>query len=548
MNVKKTSKSENSFIIFFQSIHQIFKNVSEKKKDLILIFLVSLYPFLSFLKDNSKIINFNEIYTSFFIFFVSFLIMAVIYILSSSLLRHINIKSHFLVVFICLASIAFFGFHDIVIFLKEYILPHTETSFGNLLLVFLKSHAIIIALLIVFVVFGVSFYFQSQIRQYLFYVFSLLTLFVLPLIIFNFLLSLHSNESVFHSNTNQTHRHNVIWDKNVYIIVADGYPRQDYIKKYLDYDNSNFLDFLRSKGFYIVEKSTSNYPITFLSLHSFLTSSYPYNEDSLSYNRWKSYKVLGGLNPAAEIFLEKGYNYIHVGSGAWEGSSCQNPKGRSYHKSKNLPLNLSYEVLTIFLNKTPFSGKFEFLADSVVTISDIEEYLKKEIKKKEKIFLFAHTLPPHAPFIFDAHCRKKSCDSMVTLGSTQSSRKEFLENLICTNRQIMSFVTFLEREDPNAIVVFLSDHGSDFSVNWKTFPEEWTQEAINERFSNFLAIKAPSSYQKQYLYPSLSLVNVLNFLFSCLNLSQPKYREDISYITVYEDVKPPKLFLKANQR
>lgn len=545
MGVKKTDHSENGFIVFFKTISQTFKSMSDRKKDLILIFLVSLYPFLSFFKDNSKIINFNETYTSLFIFSFSFLIMASFYLLASALLRLVNIKSHFLVVFICLASISFFEFHDALTFLKEYVRPYAETFFDNSILISLKGHAAIIILIFAFLLFGISFYFQTQIRQFLFYVFSLMTLLFFPLIIFNFLSSLHSNES--ESFSKGSHHHIMTWDKNVYIIVSDGYPRQDYIKKYLGYDNSNFLDFLRSKGFYVVEKSTSNYPITFLSLHSFLTSSYPYNEDSPSYNRWKSYKALGGLNPAAEAFLEEGYNYIHVGSGAWEGSNCQNPRGRSYHKSKTLPLNLSYEVFTLFLNKTPFAGKFEFLADSVVTISDIEEFLEKEINKKEKIFLFAHTLPPHAPFIFDAECKKKSCDSMVSLGATQSSRKEFLENLICTNKQIMSFVDFLERNDPNAIVVFLSDHGSDFSVNWKSFPEEWTQEAINERFSNFLAIKAPTEYQKKYLYPSLSLVNVLNFVFSCLNSSKPEYKEDFSYITVYEDVSSPKTFLKVNR-
>jgi hypothetical protein len=470
--------------------------MNDRQKDLILIFLVALYPFLHFLQTNSTIILINDFYTCFVVFILCFMFLSLSYLVLSTLLGFIKIKDSVVVIFICLFSILFFDFHEIKIFLRNYM----EIKKEIFIMSFMKNYPILPVMLVFFFASFFIFYFHKKIRKFLFSVFMVLDSFFLLLLLFGSISSISFYTHPFVSDAISLN--SVEWKQNVYVIVVDGYPRHDFAKKYLDYDNTAFLDFLRSKGFYLVEKSTSNYPITFLSLHSFLTSSYPYIENTPSYDRTVAYKFLGGLNPVTEAFSKKGYTYIHIGSGAWDGSRCQNSQAKYY--TRPLPFNLSYETLNIFLNKTPLAGKINLSNDIVVTIADIEKFLETKLKKDEKIFLFAHTLPPHAPFIFDADCKKKFCFAGTDLGATQDSKKDFLENILCVNKQIKSLVHFLEKNDPNALIVFLSDHGSDFSVDWLAFPENWSKEAVDERFSNFLAIKAPAEYQKKYLYPSLS--------------------------------------------
>jgi hypothetical protein len=57
---------------------------------------------------------------------------------------------------------------------------------------------------------------------------------------------------------------------DIYYIILDGYGRADVLNDIYQYDNSAFLDFLTRHGFYVAEKSCSNYDQTILSLTSSL--------------------------------------------------------------------------------------------------------------------------------------------------------------------------------------------------------------------------------------------------------------------------------------
>ena len=61
---------------------------------------------------------------------------------------------------------------------------------------------------------------------------------------------------------------------NVFYIILDGYGRADELKAVYGYDNQPFIDFLRSKGFYVVEHARSNYSHTRQSLASSLNMKY----------------------------------------------------------------------------------------------------------------------------------------------------------------------------------------------------------------------------------------------------------------------------------
>ena len=61
---------------------------------------------------------------------------------------------------------------------------------------------------------------------------------------------------------------------DIYYIIVDGYAREDVLMELYDYDNSEFIDFLEHEGFYVAEKSRSNYNQTDLSLSSSLNMTY----------------------------------------------------------------------------------------------------------------------------------------------------------------------------------------------------------------------------------------------------------------------------------
>ena len=61
---------------------------------------------------------------------------------------------------------------------------------------------------------------------------------------------------------------------NVYVLLADGYPRADTLAETFDIDNSEFLSDLESLGFVVSDGARANYNKTWLTLASMLNGTY----------------------------------------------------------------------------------------------------------------------------------------------------------------------------------------------------------------------------------------------------------------------------------
>ena len=61
---------------------------------------------------------------------------------------------------------------------------------------------------------------------------------------------------------------------DIYYIVMDEYAPLRTLDEVFDYDNSNYVEFLEDRGFYVTKNSHSNYAVTFLSLSSTLNMEY----------------------------------------------------------------------------------------------------------------------------------------------------------------------------------------------------------------------------------------------------------------------------------
>ena len=77
---------------------------------------------------------------------------------------------------------------------------------------------------------------------------------------------------------------------NVYFIILDGYPRNDILKKHVNFDNSEFTNMLEQRGFHIAKNSFANYSFSGLSISSTMNMDYinfladEIGEDSRDYN------------------------------------------------------------------------------------------------------------------------------------------------------------------------------------------------------------------------------------------------------------------------
>ena len=104
---------------------------------------------------------------------------------------------------------------------------------------------------------------------------------------------------------------------NVYYIILDEYGSQKSLQQFFNYDNKNFVSFLKEKGFFVVENSYANYPTTKLSLGSSMNMKYlNYLTDSLGIESQNQH-ILDQIiseNFVMQNFKSNGYDIINMGS------------------------------------------------------------------------------------------------------------------------------------------------------------------------------------------------------------------------------------------
>jgi hypothetical protein len=320
---------------------------------------------------------------------------------------------------------------------------------------------------------------------------------------------------------------------NVYHIIVDEYARADQLKSVLNFDNSAFINELEERGYDVITRARSNYPYTAFSLSSIFSMNYPYTESSPFSDFKKTYSIVGSINPVIHRVWELGYQYAHIGSSMWGGTQCSDhPRVICLTPRKAIISNRTIEILDAVNRMTPLSYFISVNAQvgGITSVDDVRETMTP-MPVSSPFVLFAHTLSPHVPYTTRADCSDQPTIQFYLSGGLDP--KKYLEALQCVNKRLLAFADFIAESDPNAIVVFHSDHGSKFLLE-ETLPlDAWTKKQFDERFSIFFAIKAPEGCTSR-LPPDLSLVNLYRFIFSCVEGTAAEYLENRFYNINYD--------------
>ncbi len=311
---------------------------------------------------------------------------------------------------------------------------------------------------------------------------------------------------------------------DIYYLLPDSYSSSATLEEYLDYDNSSFLEFLESKGFYLAQQSTSNYPKTFLSLASTLNMEYL---DYLSKFKNSSDETITTpliQNSNLMNFLKNlGYDFYQLGS--WWEPTHYNPLADENFILENKGSKYIGEFNYAILKSTminPLSAKlFPKIGQST------EEKRERILYQFEKLpevaelngpkFVFTHIIAPHAPYVFDADCQFLSFKE--TEGKTEE--ENYLNQLSCINQKLEEVIdSILENSSRPAVILLQSDEGIPFVRDKLSPTESWekaTSDLLKEKFPILAAYYLPG-VSKSALYPSITPVNsfrvILNLYFS----------------------------------
>jgi len=336
---------------------------------------------------------------------------------------------------------------------------------------------------------------------------------------------------------------------DIYYLVFDRYANSKILKEYYGYDNSDFLDYLKEKGFYIASESKNNYPDSDVSLSSSLNMGYlDYLLEDGPIKRRAVYRLLQDFK-VWRLLKSAGYQYIHFGS--WWEPTRTNKYADYNFKGKGL-VNLSQDFLLRFLETTILT---HFSKGKLVSISHRERILSKfdELYKLPETegpkFVFSHILIPHHPFVFD-----QDGEDPRGKGASRSRGTSYIDQLKFANKKIKWLVDkILETSRNQPVIILQSDEGpgKDELPVYELMKLDENRRAktllnIGRRILN--AYYLPQISENR-LYKTITPVNTFRLIFNLYFGTDYELLEDKTYSVVRSrvllkrfELVPPEMF------
>lgn len=299
---------------------------------------------------------------------------------------------------------------------------------------------------------------------------------------------------------------------NIYLLLLDGYPRTDTLADLYGYDNAWFEGALQELGFEVARESRSNYPHTWLTLTSMLNGAYleeidglrPVPESAVEQYR----RLMSALNHAAMIdtLREQGYEIDAIPSPfrsvALTTADRYLDGGQITAFEYSLLMHSQLGPLIVrFVPDFLMSqqrDRFHSALDQLVTEASSE--------RQHPVFVFAHVFsPPHAPLVYGRageHLALPGCvpDTCALWEFPDDAWGLLSDQIHYTNGEVLKAVGQIVEDDPEGIIILMSDHGS-----------RRDRSNLDEFFHNFFAARTPG---RQVFPTDISPVNVLRLLLS----------------------------------
>jgi hypothetical protein len=313
---------------------------------------------------------------------------------------------------------------------------------------------------------------------------------------------------------------------DIYYIILDAYARHDVMKNVLGYDNSEFINFLKSRGFYVAEQSCANFPYTLMSLSSSLNMQYfedVYKQEQKWSRRVKKKGLIEMIQRPliARIMQSKGYQYIHY------ATNCTLTETSDYADRLITynPLWMQSEFSQVLLRFTPLR-----IFEPNIAYMHLNAF--SEMKEMHKIpgpkFMFFHMICPHRPYVFekDGTIRFEEPQDLVVENETGSqarlrrlatSRQQYVDQVTYLNSRMQEVIDHILANSKNPPIIILhSDHGSA-SLAGAGRTQNMKEENFNiyarERLPILNAYYVPKAMRNK-LYPTISPANSFRLMLS----------------------------------
>lgn len=323
---------------------------------------------------------------------------------------------------------------------------------------------------------------------------------------------------------------------DIYHILLDAYGREDVLKEFYQHDNSEFINQLKARGFYVAENSSSNYYLTRTSISSMLNLQYHPDFDGGSF-ALKHGRILVKHSVVRRFLERQGYRFITFSSGysvteMHDAELYLSPRGVLTDFERTLGnttplrifvseiLNQNARIgLTILerrilefsvMKKARRKASYWYGGLRRTRIRFILENLRKGEFGEGPLYVFAHIMCPHGPNVFDENGDPPDVQGTIAAsGLFPGFRKLYRGQIAYINDQILDVIDKIQARSPDAIILLHGDHGPRHfsgSSEWRDLVKCWTG-ILN-------ACYLPGGQADLVFYDHVSPVNMYRLIFN----------------------------------
>jgi hypothetical protein len=315
---------------------------------------------------------------------------------------------------------------------------------------------------------------------------------------------------------------------DVYFFVMDSYGRADLFKQAYGFDNSEFLNALEQRGFFVAECSQSNYVRTEISLGSSLNMQYlqqlsdKFSPDNIKRGLlWDSLKH----NAVRYNFESMGYDTVTFET----GFEWLNIKDSDYFMSPP-PISsgmTDFEALFLRTTLARYAEKWGWVdPDYLLGVAFRDRFnhafnsIDDIARMPQPTFSYIHLISPHPPFVFDPNGNPTYPPDFWNeqrVYPAELYKKGYVNQLQYLNRKLLEAVDMILAEsDVPPIIILQGDHGP------------WLQPN-DKRMWILAAMYFPG--HKDQLYRTITPVNIFRLVFNSYFGGKYERLPDVSYFS-----------------
>ncbi|MGD8822734.1 MAG: sulfatase-like hydrolase/transferase [Anaerolineales bacterium] len=327
---------------------------------------------------------------------------------------------------------------------------------------------------------------------------------------------------------------------DIYYIILDSYARSDILSEYYDYDNSDLINFLEDRGFYVAHQSRSNYVNSISSLTSslnmqyldvlipnFMDSEHPQVPDK--YLRMSKVRYFLESLGYSTVAFTTGYLHTELTDADYfllpASTTFQDLVGQGTVNAFEVLLMRTTAILPLIeFDAAMGEGNSTFLVRlsnkplevQAYLILSLFENLEDVYKIEGPKFVFAHIISPHPPYSFlpDGSMNPNAGSPHFFNSSLppEESIEGYLGQVSFVSWRIEEVIdTILDNSTRPVVIILQADHGP--AIQYRMINDKVRN--YHERTAILNAIYAPPACQQQ-LYQGLTPVNTFRILLDCL--------------------------------